>query len=271
MEHAGPWFGERWVPGDLAPAPNAPSLLDLCGPERSARLKFLTKREADLLGPILSAAPSDLEAMSLSLARAAVFGPMQARLSQALRRGLGRPACRRLLAQGPAGDYRDFAARLSGVVDRLALSGLAALHILAMVGHPAAVAPILAEVTDPAWLGHLRPPPQGKRAGARLVGDLYRRLATGDCDPGVAALLARARRAHRRLERDGFRADQVADPAVVAAAAARLAPVDRAVAGGRLYLKRLTRVGDGFTDDALFAADLVRFRRRFATLYLDSA
>ncbi|MEC8028658.1 MAG: hypothetical protein VX170_13395, partial [Pseudomonadota bacterium] len=73
--------------------------------------------------------------------------------SQALRRGLGRPACRRLLAQGPAGDYRDFAARLSGVVDRLALSGLAALHILAMVGHPAAVAPILAEVTDPAWLG----------------------------------------------------------------------------------------------------------------------
>ena len=49
------------------------------------------------------------------------------------------------------------------------------------------------------------------------------------------------------------------------------APVDRAVAGGRLYLKRLTRVGDGFTDDALFAADLVRFRRRFATLYLDSA
>ncbi len=271
MEHAGPWFGERWVPGDLAPAPNAPSLLDLCGPERSARLKFLTKREADLLGPILSATPSDLEAMSLSLARAAVFGPMQARLSQALRRGLGRPACRRLLAQGPAGDYRDFAARLSGVVDRLALSGLAALHILAMVGHPAAVAPILAEVTDPAWLGHLRPPPQGKRAGARLVGDLYRRLATGDCDPGVAALLARARRAHRRLERDGFRADQAADPAVVAAAAAGLAPVDRAVAGGRLYLKRLTRVGDGFTDDALFAADLVRFRRRFATLYLDSA
>ena len=38
-------------------------------------------------------------------------------------------------------------------------------------------------------------------------------------------------------------------------------------AGGRLYLKRLTRVGDD-TDDALFAADLVRFRRRFATLYL---
>ena len=103
------------------------------------------------------------------------------------------------------------------------------------------------------------------------MGDLYRRLATGDCDPGVAALLARARRAHRRLERDGFRADQAADPAVVAAAAAGLAPVDRAVAGGRLYLKRLTRVGDGFTDDALFAADLVRFRRRFATLYLDSA
>ena len=50
MEHAGPWFGERWVPGDVAPAPNAPSLLDLCGLERSARLKFLTKREADLLG-----------------------------------------------------------------------------------------------------------------------------------------------------------------------------------------------------------------------------
>ena len=78
-------------------------------------------------------------------------------------------------------------------------------------------------------------------------------------DPGVAALLARARRAHRRLERDGFRADQAADPAVIAAAAAGLAPVDRAVAGGRLYLKRLTRVGDGFTDDALFAADLAAF------------
>ena len=47
--------------------------------------------------------------------------------------------------------------------------------------------------------------------------------------------------------------------------------MDREVAGGRLYLKRLTRVGDGFTDDALFAADLVRFRRQFATLYLDFA
>ena len=124
IEHAGPWFGERWVPGDLAPAPNAPSLLDICGPERSARLKFLTKREADLLGPILSAVPSDFEAMSLSLARAAVFGPMQARLCQALRWGLSRPACRRLLARGPASDYRDFAARLSSVVDRLVLSGL---------------------------------------------------------------------------------------------------------------------------------------------------
>ena len=50
MEHAGPWFGEWWVPGDLAPAPNAPRLLGLCGPERSARLKFLIKREADLSG-----------------------------------------------------------------------------------------------------------------------------------------------------------------------------------------------------------------------------
>ncbi|MEC8006821.1 MAG: hypothetical protein VX183_06465 [Pseudomonadota bacterium] len=46
------------------------------------------------------------------------FGPMQARLSQALRRGLGRPVCRRLLAQGPAGAYRDSAAWLSGVVNR---------------------------------------------------------------------------------------------------------------------------------------------------------
>ena len=124
MEHAGPWFGERWVPGDLAPAPKAKSLLNLCGPERSALLKFPTKREGDLLGPILSATHSDLEAMSLSLARAAVFGPMQARLCQALRWGLSRPACRRLLARGPASDYRDFAARLSSVVDRLVLSGL---------------------------------------------------------------------------------------------------------------------------------------------------
>ena len=261
MEHAGPWFGEWWVPGDLAPAPNAPRLLGLCGPERSARLKFLIKREADLSGSVLSAMPSDLEAMSLSLARAAVFGPMQARLGQALRQGLRRPACRRLLAQGPAGDYRDYAARLSGAVERLALSSLATLHILAMVGNPAAVAPILSEVTDPAWLGHLRPTPQGKRAGARLVGDLYLRLGTSDCDPCVAALLVCARRAHRRLERDGFGAAQAADPSVVAAAAAGLAPVDREVAGGRLYLKRLTRVGDGFTDDALFTADLVRFRR----------
>ena len=269
MEYAGPWFGEWTIAADLSPVTDRPSLLDPSGVGRSPRLKFLTQREADLLAPILSATASDLEALSLSLARAAVFGPMQARLSQALRRGLDRPARRRLLDQGPTGDYRAFAARLSGVIDRLALSRLAALHILAMVGHPAAVAPILAEVTDPAWWATFgrRRRVSGRRA---LVGDLYRRLATGDCDPGVAALLARARRAHRRLERDGFRADQAADPAVIAAAAAGLAPVDRAVAGGRLYLKRLTRVGDGFTDDALFAADLARFRRRFAALYLDS-
>ena len=75
--------------------------------------------------------------------------------------------------------------------------------------------------------------------------DLYRRLATGDCDPGVAALLACARRAHRRLERDGFRADQAADPAVVAAAAAGLAPVyGQWLAGGFISNGRLGSATD---------------------------
>jgi hypothetical protein len=245
------------------------------------RVKLLNGRERAELDELLSAGPRG-ELLPLSLARRAVFGGVQARISEALRRG-GLPSAARILAavingidpprgggEAAEGGYGGWCARAAALEAHLERAMLASLHVLARAGRPEAIHLLLA-------LGGTIELPEGAAAGHPddRMAEAIRRLqdpAVGG--PGTAALMLRARRSFQGFSRAGFDADAPSRPEAVdahAAAAAHLPHLAARLARARAALARRSAeawAAQQETDRRLFAA---RFARIYGLLTVETS
>ncbi|MDH3242218.1 MAG: hypothetical protein OEO83_16315 [Alphaproteobacteria bacterium] len=190
----------------------------------AAAVKFLTKREAEGIALILGAGPH-ARALRLSVLRAAIFGAMQASISQTLRQGKqGVAAVNDACARG--GDsYETHFAALAGLRDHLERVLAAAYHVLAQARDGQAISillaldpgldlrPLAANLAGPQPAG-LNVVAIGAEAAAR---ELFAHAADGapDC-PDLERFASRAAAAHRGLSRKGFGANEAGDPEIIA-------------------------------------------------------
>ncbi|WP_088348119.1 MULTISPECIES: hypothetical protein [Rhodomicrobium] len=178
--------------------------------------------EEESQGGIFERAAFDL-AFSRTLLRVDVLGGMQADLIARLKKRM--PPAEALEAARPCvtGDsYREAAGVYAETRDQLRLEGLAALDILGSGGDAAAM--LLAEhfggVDAAAALGGA--PADRCEIGSKLA-TLFSGAAVGDT--AVTALLAEARRSRARVNRDGFRKQDLADGAATLAYRASVMPL----------------------------------------------
>ena len=247
----------------------ADPLATLAEPPADA-IKLLNGRERADAELLLEAGPG-AERLMLSLLRRAVFGAVQARLSEALRRG-GLAGAARVLAaafEQPAADskpaqpasYADWIARADELASHIERVMLASLHVLARAGRAetAHLLVALAGAADLAWLRNAGGTADPARLGERLQNPVI-------AGPAAAALMLRARRSFQSLSRAGFEPDAVGRADVVeghAAAAAELPRLAARLARVRAAMAR--RPVPVWADQE--AADRQLFAARFAAIY----
>jgi hypothetical protein len=228
------------------------------------RVKLLNQRERLDLEQIFQAGLRG-ERMMLSLLRWAVFGAVQKRISEALRRD-GLAGAARLLSglnrgvDVPAG-YAEWQARYDELAEHLDRVMLASLHVLAQASNLAALH-LLVELGEGADLGGLREA-DGSVDPARLGARLQDPAVAG---PRIAALMTRAHRSFAKISRAGFEKGAPDDAAIVAGhavAAPHLPRLGARLARMRAALSRRTPeawAAQQKQDHALFTA-------RFAEIY----
>jgi hypothetical protein len=269
MERARP-IGTDHEAGELEPAAGAvppPSadeagdpLLALQEPPAAA-IKLLNQRETAEIAPVMESGGL-AGRLALSLLRDRVFGALQARLTEAVRRGGAGGALRVLDGNEATDGYAAWVTRYGALEEHVARAMLASLHLLARAGRPEAVHLILAcgQGIDLAALRR----DQGRGSD---VAALLQALA----DPAVAgaelaALMLRARRAYQSLSRAGFEPDAPSRPDIVDGHAAAAAPLVRLAARVARFRSALARRPVG-SWDARFADDRALFAARLRTLY----
>lgn len=207
--------------------------LDALGAPPASSIKFLNKREVERIALILGAGPH-ARPLRLSLLRAAIFGAVQAAISQSLRRGArGSNAVDACPAWDDNGYETQFAV-LSQTRDHLERVLGAAYHVLAAARDGQAIAILLA--LNPAL--DLRPLAAGLGGGLEAGGnvvalgaeaaarELFAQAAIGapDC-PGLGDFAAQAAADHRGISRKGFGAGEARNPEIVAGFAAGSPPL----------------------------------------------
>jgi hypothetical protein len=255
--------GRHRVIGADEAAEGIDPLVALAEPPADA-IKLLNARERAELEMLLEAGPRGVR-LILSLLRRAVFGAVQARISEALRRG-GQPAAERVLGSMAPGDstpagYVPWQARFDELAAHLERAMLASLHLLARAGRIEAVHLLVAldgglDLTPLKESGVLADPPR--------LGPVLSDPTQGG--PRAAALMLRARRAFQGLSRAGFEPDASSRPNLVAghAAAAPALPVLAArLARARAALARRAPAAW----DAQLEVDRRIFAARFAQIY----
>lgn len=188
----------------------------------AAAVKFLTKREAEQIAMTV-AAGDHARALPLSILRAAVFGAVQAAITQSLRQGrCGSDA----VSHACRDEGESYSARLealNAVATHLEKVLGAAYHVLAQARHAEAITVFLALNPD-VDLRPLAKAAAGAPAGGNVVAlgaeDAARAFftggddANGDC-PGMADFSGRAAAAHRSILRKGFGAQEARDPRII--------------------------------------------------------
>jgi hypothetical protein len=234
-------------------------------------VKLLNARERAELEQLLEHFPSG-ERLALSLLRRAVFGAVQARISEALRRG-GPSGAARIVSALHAGEdvsaardnapgaYTAWIERTDDLATHLERAMLASLHVLARAGRLEAVHLLLAlgPGLDLAPLRAARVLDEPARLGAVLEDPVT-------AGPEIAALMLRARRSFQGLSRAGFEPEAPTRSAVVdghAAAAAALPRLAARLGRARGALGR--RPPESWA--AQQEADRAVFAARFATIY----
>lgn len=236
-------------------------------------IKFLNKREVAAIALLMEAGDGAL-AMPLSVLRALVFGAVQARITQSLRRGDACPLP--AMASDDGDSYSARAERIRDTGDHLERVLLATFHVLASARHGHAISVLLGlrPELDLTPLAPLFTDEKGKpdnlvafpspAAGVQFLSG----IATGpeNC-PDLAAFVSEAKAAYRRIARQGFhgaddrgaRVDGFAD-AVKALFAIR-DQVER-------FLGHLSRAALAHGCwDRQHAADRALFHDRFRALY----
>ncbi len=250
--------------------------LDVLRTAPANAIKFLNKREVAAIALLMEAGDGAL-AMPLSVLRVLVFGAVQARITQSLRRGdAGPPPA---MASNQAEGYSGRTQRIRDTGGHLERVLLATFHVLASARHGRAIT-VLLGLRPEIDLTPLAPLVRGTRgtadnvvdfpspaAGVRFLSDI---AADPENCPDLAAFASEAKAAFGRIARHGFHGadnggaiiDGFAD-AVEALFAIR-DQVER-------FLGRLsrTRLAHGCWDRQ-HAADRAVFDDRFRALYGES-
>ncbi len=235
-------------------------------------VKFLNRREIESLEQALFG--DDVGgALTRSILRNAVFGDAQARLIQATR---GKPSAEALQEKILAEPDDDYQARLADYIslgEHLERVMFAALHVLGLARHRAAVDAVLAlrPDLDLGTLDDAEEPNWGDgnvvsfRAKSALDGFFHRLMTENATDADdLAGLAANARAAHKGIARQGF-ADEVAgDSAIVEVFAEAIAPLARL---RRELAAFLEKHADAIDWDDEIKTDTPTFRDQFLLLY----
>ena len=226
-------IGADWEAGEIDPGDITPEAVDAAlGPvhERQAPLdvlrtapaslvKFLKQTETDAIAPIIEHGATAL-ALPLSVLRVQVMGALQARLTQALRRGadpLTLPHLDRL--NSVPGAYGDFAGQLDQIGGHLQTALLASFHHLVAARREEAITVLLylRPHMDLSPLAHIfEDPDDGEEMaeGGRIVqlaapatDDRFMRTLTAGLDqcPELVALIDESSASAKRITRKGFR------------------------------------------------------------------
>jgi hypothetical protein len=243
-----------------APDEDADPLLALQEPPASG-VKLLNGREAAEIAPVVQAGRL-AERLARSLLRERVFGAVQARLTEALRRSGPQRALQALDGADTAGGYTGWVGRYSELDAHLGRAMLASLHLLVQAGRPEAAHLIVAcaDGIDLAPLG------RDLRALADLQAGLRGLADPAIAGPALAALMLRARRAYHSLSRAGFEPDAANRPAIVEGHAAAAAPIVRLAARLARFYAALARAPAPVWEQR-FAEDRVVFVARLRALY----
>ena len=304
-------IGTDRAAGEVDPGEIAPEAVDAAlGPihERQAPfdvlraapangVKFLKQTETDAIAPIIDYGDSAL-ALPLSVLRHQVMGPLQGRLTEALRRGedpLGLPHLDRLnSAPGAPGAYGDFAGHIDQIGDYLQTALLASFHHLVAARREEAISVLLylrphmdlsplapifedrdndEETVYTGQIVHLKAPDTDDRFMRTLTAGL-------DQCPELVALIAESGGAAKRMTRKGFKDADWADndratsdratsdrADACAAASDALILIRDSLLKFTALLQRLGRRHGGLDERYLSDHDI--FRAQFRALYGD--
>lgn len=237
--------------------------------EPAAAVKFLTRREIAELD-LIARLGSHAGALALSILRAATFGAVQSRLSQALRRHAPRDEVVGLIDLRDCEPYDKRLGQWHAMEGRLERMTLAALAVLVEADRAEAALEVLARLPAADLSGLRNRLPSGVdganvvalRPGgvAGMVAALADPTVVG---PEVAGLIGEARKALRGVGRAGFGgADRRSGTAVDGMATG--APLVRRLL---VRLQHVRRAAEDRLDAETFAQDSERFRAGFRALY----
>lgn len=184
--------------------------LDVLRAAPANAIKFLNKREVAAIALLMEAGDGAL-AMPLSVLRVLVFGAVQARITQSLRRGdAGPPPA---MASNHGAGYSGRRQRIRDTGDHLERVLLATFHVLASARHGEAIT-VLLGLRPEIDLTPLAPLVRGTRGTADNVVDfpspaagvqfLSDTAADPENCPDLAAFASEAKAAFRRIARHGF-------------------------------------------------------------------
>lgn len=268
LDGAAPLGGDREA-GEVDPGavsevagdgPEWRSPLPLLDEEPARGIKFLNKRERDDLALVMDCGPLSRR-LPLSVLRAEVFGLVQGRLTQALRRKSAAGEIRTLI-HAPGADYGAREVGFAKLLDHVQRVLRAAAHVL---------------LNESAAQGGPQGGPQGGNVVALGAADpaahferLCREPAAVDGER-LSAALDEAKRAFRGLARQGFEDDRVGTPALTAGfrlGVDVLQTIDRELGA---YLATLRQIENEGGLDRRFEHDREVFREQFMLIYGETA
>lgn len=250
--------------------------LEVLSAAPAAAIKFLTKTETASIALIMSCGEA-AGVMPLSVLRCQVFGAVQSRITQASRRTAGAIDVDRVFRDGGVEGYSRQGEALHRIERHVALALHAAFHALAR-GRRGEAIEVLLGLRPGIELGPLAPlfvtPGDGPSNVVPLTAPAIgaRFLATVEEDaarcPELAAFVADAKRAFRRISRQGFDEAGLDDSAVIdgfaAARDALFSIADRLQRFRRRLARRAPPAGDW---ECQFDADRVVFTEQFRVIY----
>ncbi len=248
---------------------------DVLGAAPANAIRFFNKREIAVAELVVEGGDAAL-AMPLSVMRAQLFGAVQARITQALRRGEKMPAA----ASQAGGGYSENALKIRGLEDHVERVLLASFHILASARHRQAVAVLLGMRPD-MDLTPLAPLFADRRGGADNVVELSTPSAAGgflsqiadapERCPELASFLNDAKQSCGRIARQGFRRTEAQDSALIDGFADAVPALFAIRDQIRRFCARLARaVLPQQSWERQYAADEKVFFAQFRTLYGES-
>ena len=229
-------------------------------------VKIFNKRELETLRLCLLGEET-ARTLTRSLLRNAAFGDAQARLSQALRQGLGSDKIRGKIADEPTTGYRAYIDNFASLATHTERMLLISFHVLYRAGHHEAInaALVLRPQIDLSGLGQNLNGDDSKVVSfqaASAVRDFFKENDTGP----INELAADAAKAVKSITRQGFSEGNFLDPNIIEIFASSISELTLARQELNIFLEKYA---SGIDWEALEESDIPLFREQFTRLYGD--